>query len=170
MNAPIMVTWDAEAEVFHPLPHFIKRCNATFVDTMRYKMEITEERSTASHSHFFAALNEAWANLPESQADRFPTSEHLRKWALIRAGYSDQRQIVCASKAEALRMRAFIAPIDEYAIVTVNEAVVTVFTAKSQSYKAMGRREFNDSKSKVLDIVAELIGVTSRELEKAEAA
>jgi hypothetical protein len=39
---------------------------------------------------------------------------------------------------------------DEYAIVTVREAVVTVYTAKSQSMRAMGRETFQKSKDDVL--------------------
>jgi hypothetical protein len=121
-------------------------------------------------TRFFVRRDEAWVNLPEHEAERFQTSEHLRKWSLIKCGYADQRQIVCASKAEALRFRAFIVPMDDYAIVTANESVVTVFTAKSQSMKAMGRREFHESKQKVLDYVAALIGVKPEDLQKAEAA
>jgi len=38
---------------------------------------------------------------------------------------------------EAQRIAAFIKPMDTYAMVIVNECVVTVYTAKSQSLKAM---------------------------------
>jgi len=164
----IITRWTGEA--FAPLPHFRKRCDMDLVIGEVYRLTIQEERSDVSHRHYFAAVHEAWINLPEDQAERWPSSEHLRKWCLIRAGYSDQRQIVCASKAEAQRVRAFIAPMDDYAIVTAQEAVVTVFTAKSQSTKAMGRKEFQESKQRVLDMLAEMIGVRPAELEKAEAA
>lgn len=168
MDAPIIARWSGEA--FEPLPHFTRRCNSTLVIGEVYRMAIEEERSIQSHRHYFAALHEGWMNLPEHQAERFETSEKLRKYALIKCGYADQRQIVCASKAEALRLRAFIAPMDDYAIVTANESVVTVFTAQSQSKKAMGGRVFQESKQRVLDYVAGLIGVQPAELEKAEAA
>jgi hypothetical protein len=41
---------------------------------------------------------------------------------------------------------------------------------QSQSVKAMGNRDFQQSKSDVLDFVADLLGVTTDELAKAEAA
>lgn len=123
-----------------------------------------------SHRHYFATIADAWQNLPRHEAERFQSSEHLRKYALIKCGYADQRQIVCASKAEAQRLRAFVAPMDDYAIVTAVESVVTVFTAKSQSTKAMGRREFNESKQRVLDYVSQILGVSTDDLQKAEAA
>ncbi|WP_216073446.1 hypothetical protein, partial [Acinetobacter baumannii] len=73
----------------------------------------------ASHNHEFAWLHEAWHSLPERYAEQFPSSEHLRKYALIQAGYSNSHSLVCGSKAEALRLAAFIRPMDEFAVVTV---------------------------------------------------
>jgi len=126
-----------------------------------------EHRSSATHNHYFASLHDAWANLGEDAAERFPTPEHLRKWALIRAGYRDERSIVCASKAEAQRVAGFVRPLDGYAVVTVREALVTIYTAQSQSMKAMGRKVFQESKQAVLDIVAGMIGVAPDQLGKA---
>lgn len=128
------------------------------------------ERSANSHRHFFACLNEAWRNLPDELLDEYPTAEHLRKKALVRKGYADERSIVCGSKAEAQRIAAFMKPMDDFAVVTVRDAVVRVYTAKSQSVKAMGAKEFAASKSDVLDFVADLIGVTTDQLAKAQAA
>jgi hypothetical protein len=91
------------------------------------------ERSSASHRHYFAAVYDAWLNLPEIDAERFPTADHLRKYALIRAGYCDTRELVCASKAEAVRVGAFMKPMDPYALVAISGAVVRVYTAKSQA-------------------------------------
>jgi hypothetical protein len=55
---------------------------------------------------------------------------------------------------------------DDFAVVIVREAVVLVWTAKSQSVKAMGAKDFQQSKSDVLDFLADLIGVSSDELAK----
>jgi len=130
----------------------------------------SDRRSAVSHSHYFAAVNEAWRNLPEDMADDFPTSEHLRKWALVKSGFRDERSIACSSRAEALRIAAFVRPIDEFAIVVVREAVVTVYTAKSQSLRAMGKAEFQRSKDGVLDVLAKLIGTSTEDLKSARAA
>lgn len=157
MSAPPLVCqWDGD--VFRPRhPRIADR---DFVVGQTYALVEQHARSQASHSHFFAALEEAWSNLPEREAERFPTAEALRKFCLIRAGYADSRSIVAASKAEALRVAAFVKPMDAFAVVTVKNAVITVFTAQSQSLKAMGRQIFGDSKQKVLEIAAELVGVT----------
>ena len=157
-------TWTGEA--MEPLPNFAKRCDERFVVGERYRLEVVEDRSHRSHSHFFAAVHDAWLNLPEDKLERFPTDEHLRKWALIKAGFRDERTIVVASKAEARRLVAFMRPLDDYAVVVARDAVVVVWTAKSQSYKAMGRKEFQRSKDAVLTVCAELVGVTVADLRK----
>jgi hypothetical protein len=156
---PLLATWDGEA--FSPLPRFAKICDRELVVGEQHRIVIEEERSHASHNHFFASVAEAWKNLPDDLAERFQTADHLRKFALIKSGYHDERSVVCASKAEAQRVAAFIRPIDDYAVVTVNEATVRFFTAKSQSMKAMGKTDFYASKQAVLDTVAAMIGVTA---------
>lgn len=168
MPAPALFTWQGDG--FTPLPRFAKQCDRDFVIGETYRLAEIEDRSQKAHNHFFAALHEGWLNLPEHLAERFPSEEHLRKWCLIRAGYSDSQTFTCASKAEALRMAAFIRPIDEFSVVTVQEATVSHFTARSQSKRAMGAEEFQKSKQAVLDIVANMIGVAPAALEHAEAA
>lgn len=148
-------------------PSFQRQADAMFCIGETYTMVPVEDRSAASHRHFFASVNEAWANLPEGLAAEYPTAEHLRKAALIRAGYRDERSIVCASRAEALRVAAFVRPLDAYALVVVSEAVVRVYTAQSQSVRAMGKDAFQKSKDDVLTALAGMIGVTTQELHNA---
>ncbi len=153
---PLVFDWDGEAMI----PRSPRLADKHYVVGEFYRMVPHEDRSMRSHRYYFASVNEAWKNLPEHLAERFPTAEHLRKYALIRAGYRDERSIAAASKAEAQRVAAFIKPMDEYAIVRVSEAVVTVYTAKSQSMRAMGKKAFGESKEAVLDILSAMIGTT----------
>jgi hypothetical protein len=141
--------WDGEAMV--PLRRFHNVANSEFTVGEKYRMEAQEQRSLISHNHYFATLQGIWESLPERYGDAIPSVEHMRKWALIRTGYRDERSIVCASKAEAKRVAAFVKPMDDFAIVVVNEATVAVYTAKSQSHKAMGGKEFQKSKEAVLE-------------------
>jgi hypothetical protein len=149
-----------------PLPRFAKTADEHFVIGEVYHLEEHKERSPASHRHYFAMVKEAWENLPETEV-RWPTPEHLRKWALVRAGYYDEKQVVCASKAEALRWApVLIAASGEYAVVVPRKSVVTIYTAKSQSMKAMGAKAFQESKEAVLGIVAGLIQVDVAQLDE----
>lgn len=161
---PIQFRWDGEHMI--PLVRFERAADAQFCIGEVYTLVEHQERSMASHGHYFACVNEAWRNLPEAEVDRFPTAEHLRKWALIRAGFRDERTIVCGSAAEAQRMAAFMKPLDEYAIIVPREATVTVWTAQSQSMKAMGKAVFQTSKDEVLGVLADLLGTTVEALAK----
>lgn len=164
--APILFRWDGEAMV-PASQYWAKRADEAFVVGETYKLVEHHDHSQSSRNHYFACLAEAWQTLPEHLLEEYPTAEHLRKKMLIRCGYADERSIVCASKAEAQRVAAFIKPMDSYAIVTVREAVVRVYTAQSQAMKAMGAKVFQESKTKVLDAVADLLGVERDQLGRA---
>lgn len=163
---PIYFQWDGEAMI----PKIPRLADKHYVVGETYSLIPHEDRSLASHRHYFASINEAHQNLPEDLQERLPTPEALRKYALIRAGFRDERSIACASKAEAQRVAAFVKPMDEFAIVTVEEATVTVYTAKSQSMKAMGKKVFDESKDAVLRVISEMIGTDAATLNQARAA
>lgn len=158
--APIWCTYDGESFI----PKVPSVADRYYVVGETYKMAPHEDRSSSSHNHYFASVTEAWRNLPEAVAEHFPTAEHLRKYALIKAGYADHRSIALNSKAEAQRVASFVKPVDEFSIVTVHEATVTIYTAQSQSRRAMGNKTFQDSKRKVLDIVSAMIAVPAQTL------
>jgi hypothetical protein len=160
MTYPVRFQWDGEVMVCKQ-PGLADR---QYVVGETYHLIPHEPRSRATHNHFFACVHEAWLNIPLTMADRFPTEEHLRKWALIQAGYFDERSIACSSKAEAVRIAAFVKPMDDFAIVVARESTVVVLTAKSQSMKAMGKKVFAESKAAVLDKLAELVGVSTEAL------
>jgi hypothetical protein len=157
----IAARWDGAT--FVPLIRFRNLCDENYVVGEIYSLEPLEQRSMKSHSHYFAALTEMWRSLPDDVAIRFPTVESLRKWALIHEGFADSKEIVATSKAEAQRIAAFTRGLNDHAVVSVREHVVRVFTAKSQSLKAMGAQDFKRSKDSVLEYVASMIGVKKEE-------
>lgn len=168
MNAipPLAFDWTGDAMS----PKLPKLADKFYVVGEVYRLAPHEERSAASHRHYFASINEAHNNLPDEIAERLPTPEHLRKFALIRAGYRDERTIVCPTKGEAMRVAAFVRPLDDFAVVETDGLVVTVYTAKSQSMRAMGKKTFQESKDAVLRIIAELIGADPTTLKQSRAA
>lgn len=156
MSAPLLFVWTDDGTMA-PLPRFAKACDDAYTIGEVYRMEVQEQRSLISHNHYFATLQDIWLSLPEEFGERISSAEHMRKWALIRTGYRDESSIVCASKAEAQRVAAFIRPMDDFALVVVNGATVTVYTAKSQSMKAMGAKAFQQSKEAVLEYCQGLV-------------
>lgn len=155
-DRPILFSWDGEA--MRPYsPFWATEADRVYVVGERYSLVAHHDRSQASHNAYFAQIAEAWHRLPEDLVVRWPSPEHLRKYALIKAGYRNERSTVCASENEAQRVAALIRPMDDYAIIVVEGNVVIIFTAKSQSYDAMGSKEFQESKDRVLDVIAEMI-------------
>ena len=160
---PFYTQWTGHS--FVPInDRWAKECIDRFEVGDTYRLDEAHERSANTHRHFFACVNEAWNNLPESVTFDHPSPDHLRKWALIMTGFRQERHFSCASKAEARRLAMFIRPMDEHAVIIPREATVTVLTAESQSMKAMGKERFAASKSAVLDYLSRLIGTTPDEL------
>jgi hypothetical protein len=161
---PVQFEWTGDFMV--PLLRFHRRCNEQYVVGQVYRLVEEEERSHASHAHYFSCLNEAWRNLPEDIADRFPTAESLRRWSLIKCGFADVRSMVYETANDAKRAATLLGLYNEHAVIVAKGCVVSVYVAKSQSTRAMDKTTFQASKTAVLDLVASMIGVTSAELAK----
>lgn len=164
MISPVIFQWDGDHMV--PMPRFAQLCDKTFVVHEYYRMNVILERSWRSHAHYFAALHEAWANLPEEyQMESWAqSSEHLRHFALIRVGLFDAKIDQVSTNAEAIRTAALIRPLAPLSVVTAVRSTVVTHTAQSQSYAAMGGAEFQKSKGLVLDFVADLARTTRGQL------
>lgn len=166
MSRPIAFQWDGEAmKPLHP-----KLADKEYVVGERYTLAPFEQRSQVSHNHEFAWLHEAWLNLPEEYAEVFPTAEHLRKRALIDAGYFDETTVDAGSNAAAVRVAVGFRKVSEFALVIVRGPIVVHRTAKSQSRRAMGAKVFQESKTAIMEVIANMIGVAPEQIAKARAA
>lgn len=161
---PVVFVWDGDHMV--PLPRFKHLCDRQFAVHEEYPLMIVENRSMASHRHFFAAVHEGWANLAEEYAGRFPSSEHLRAWALVEAGYSSESVYAMDSAKDAMSLAKAIRAADDLVIIRVSGDVVKVFRPMSQSVAAMKKDPFEASKKAVLEIVASMARTTPAELTK----
>jgi hypothetical protein len=159
---PLQMRW--EGDVMRPLNP--RAADRQYVVGQVYNLDHREDRSDATHRHEFAWLHEAWLNLPEQLADAFPTSEHLRKRALIQAGYCDETLIDVGSKVGAMRVAAEFRKVDDFALVIVRGPVVVIRRAKSQSRRAMDSKTFQASKTAILEVVAGMIGVSPDDLSR----
>jgi hypothetical protein len=165
MKHPIYAQWDGES--FVPMKRFAKACDQELVVGKVYCLDTVEDRSLASHRRYFAALNDAWANLREDLAEEYPSPEHFRKKLLVKAGYAKERVVVCSSKAQAHDIAAAFHDVDEYCVAIPFENVLKIYTAESQSMRAMGKKRFLESADKVLALAAEMIGAKPEDLGKA---
>lgn len=129
--------------------------------------QAVEHRSSETHRHFFAVVNEAWKNLPEELADDFPNPETLRKWALIKAGFCSETRIVCANNSEAMTLAAKAKAMDKFSLIAIDGKAVTIWTADSQRRDAMGRQQFQEAKERAIDIISTLLGTDAATLKEA---
>jgi len=161
---PIVARWTGEE--LTPIGRSRADCDAELVIGQIYRLERIEDRSQASHAHQFAWLAEAWRNLPDDLVDDYPTPEHLRKRALIQAGYFDETIIDVGNRAGALRVATALRGIDDFAYVAVRGSIVVRRVAKSQARGKMDKRAFQESKTAIMEIIAGLIGVTPEALQQ----
>lgn len=152
---PTVFTWDGE----HMIPQHPSRADKLFVVGQKYSFVQHEDRSTVTHNHEFAFVRNAWMSLPENLADQFPTPESLRKRALIDAGYYNETAVDAGSNAAALRVAGAFRQIDDFSLVIVRGPIVIRRTAKSQSRRAMDKKEFQDSKTAILETISDMIGI-----------
>jgi hypothetical protein len=156
---------------FAPTERFRAAINENFADGAVYWLTVEPQRSEKSHGHEFAWVTEAWKTLPDHLTAEYPSSEHLRKKALIATGWHTVQDYVCTSRAEAARWAENLRrEADKYAVIVVSGTVVRVFKARSQAKAAMGAADFQASKTHILDWIAHLIGVAPEDLLQARAA
>lgn len=166
MSAPFNCRWHAHDRVLLPLGRYADECARNFADGAVVRLESVEDRSWKSHDHQFAWVAEAWRQLPEEIAADYPNPKALRRRALIACGYYTQETFAFADERSA---RAFMAYAgerekDEYPLILCSESVVIIRRAESQQRAKMGAKRFQESKTAILGMISELIGVAPETL------
>jgi RNase H-fold protein (predicted Holliday junction resolvase) len=157
-DVPFQAVWQGDG--FTPAtPYFQRMADKQFVIGEKYLLNVQQERSVRAHQHYFANLKEAFDNLPERYQADFPDIAIFRAHGLIVTGWRDVVVSVFATADDAKKMAALVQGYDRLAVVVVNEHVVTVMRAKSQSLRAMGKKDFAKSKADVLAWAWGLVGV-----------
>ena len=163
LSAPLVTRWNGEG--FAPLGRSRVEADAAYVIGEVYRIEVIEERSLKSHAHEFAWLKEAWQNLPEDLMDLYPSPEHLRKRALIDAGFYDETIIDAGSNAAALRIASTFRQRDDFSLVIVRGPAIVIRDAKSQSRRVMNKQDFRASKTAIMEVISGMVGVTPGQLQ-----
>lgn len=114
-------------------------------------------RSVASHHSFFAELQELYDTMPEIVTERFPSFDAFRKFCLIRTGWRNETVYTCETAQEALRWSIRLRQLDSFSVVAVSGLHITVWTAKSQSMKSMGKEDFQKSRDDVTAYAKQLL-------------
>ena len=124
-----------------------------------YRLDIYNERSEAFHGKYFATISEAWTHLPMPWDQMLPTPEHLRKYALIKAGWCDSIIMPMKSKTDAIASVHAMKLLDAYCIATATGNVLTIWKARSQRKAFQSAKEFYETAVRVFDVIGGIIGV-----------
>lgn len=108
---------------------------------------------------FFAAIRDSFDTMPDHHRARFPSSEVLRKHALIAAGWCDVMTVVAGSKAAAPGIAAAFQHKDRYCVAIVRGDVVIVSTARSMSRRSLLRPQFREIADKAFAWIEATTGV-----------
>jgi hypothetical protein len=158
MSWAIKLLWTGEVlKPAHPMREELKVGSV-------HRFVLDDERSIASHNHYFAALQIAYNNLPENTQARFQCFEHFRAWCLMKCGYAKQDLYPMDTEKDAKVLATAIGGRHPFAIITISGTTVQVLTPMSQSKSAMGHDLFQASKVAVLDLAASMIGISTDEL------
>ncbi len=160
---PIAI-WDGEA--FYPEARFQWQCQQDYAVGEKYQFEALPMRSVASHNHYFAALTDAWLNIREDYPRKFPSPEHLRKWALVETGHCTENVTVYDTSKDARQAATRIRVRDAYVVMQVKGNVLYEWEPLSQAVLAQDPEKFQKAKTAVLDLLASMIGVKQKQLGK----
>jgi len=164
---PAVFTWTGEAMV--PTPESLPLCMRQFDKGALYQMRAMRERSVKSHNEFMALVKEAFDNLPEHLASRFPTVSRLRYWCLAKCGYCAEKTRIFQTRHDAKVFEDYVIESSTTSYCQVEGNVAMIWTPTSQRYKydpEMDYEEFEKSKEAVLELLADMIGVHPRELKR----
>lgn len=166
---PVGFIWDGRSMI--PLDRYRALANRQFRPGKEYALIPHQGRSAKAHGTYFKCVEVCWQNLPEhwqrqrdSNMERFPTAEHLRKWALIMEGFADEHTMACDSEEKAREVAALCRSLDGYAVIRVSADVVIVWTAQSQDHHHMGHEDFQRSVDKVLGRLSDMLGISTDDL------
>jgi hypothetical protein len=154
--SPFPLVWTDEGCFRPATPYWQSKADKRFVVGLKYLMVELQERSVKAHRHYFANLKEAFDNLPEGH--EFADVEALRARALIMTGWREEEVTIWSTKQDAERFVKYRQR-SKHELVVVNDNNVVVFRPKSQSLRAMGKKDFMQSKQDVLAWCWALVGV-----------
>lgn len=149
----VRVLWDGK--VFHPHSKSLEQCKK--LEHTWHTMSTEGERSTESHNHYFAKLEELFSTLPEETAARFRNIDHFRSWCLIHEGFANEQCLFESSPSEAQVAARTLRKREPFSMVDVSGTVVRIWSAESQARNVMSRKRFEESKQKVLELAEHLV-------------
>ncbi len=142
---------------------------------------IDKGRSAQDHRRFFGLIRAAFHQWSESHAFQPTNEEQLRAWALVQAGWTDVATVeIPAGYAEGDGRRLFASVVEGtcraldgpggYHELRVNDASLSIITARTIRWSEVGQREFGRIRDGVENALELALGVTADQLLREKAA
>lgn len=163
-TSPVPMRFEKGIGFFPENQYWRNICDDRFGDGEVVTLDEVNDRSQKSHDQLFPLLREAFSQLPEEFKEQFPTAEHLRARALIEAGYFNETVVDAGFPDTAREFASTIRARSTFSLVVIRDNFVIIRDPRSQSLRAMKKKEFQESKTKVLEVVCDMIGITVDEL------
>ena len=144
-----------------PLPRFRKLCDELFAVHAEYAMIEHHGRNMRQHRAYFAALNDVFDNLAEEYEGIYPSSEHLREWALCQTEFCTVTHEAYETRKDAMQAAKAVRKVAPYAVISVAGSTLVTKHAMSQSVRVMGKETFEASCKAVLDVVVGMARMTA---------
>ena len=136
----------------------------------------SKPRSVEQLRRFFAMLRAMFSHWPEGSEFQPDDMEHLRKWALIKAGHRETTDVPVAwaedqpglTKLAALAIEGALKAAGAYAFIRPHPegGLVRVFKAKSIAFDKLGQAEFNSLNDAVETVYAQETGLDPEQVLK----
>jgi hypothetical protein len=181
---PVLAVWNEADLTFKVESRFGALARRQFVNGEEYPISVVEERSSADHNHYWAAVTNAWDNIRDpATLEILSSPDLLRQWAMVQGGKWCNTTIFAPLSKQAAMKAAERAAINfrhrgRYIEIVVRHShdeetgeengwAVVIKEAVSQSRSEMDKETFRESKKDVLDILSGIIEVKRKDLENA---
>ncbi len=154
--------WDGRAMV--PLDRFRALANRQYHAGQEYVLSPHKGRSEESHRHYHACVRKGFDNLPESYSEKILSPEHLRKRCLVWEGYADHTEHLCENDEAIAAMILLVRKLEPYAVMKQEGLLLHIWVPQSQDHASMGHELFQESKERVLSRIANMCGISLKEL------
>lgn len=163
----------ARTKAMVPTKRYRRTATQQFHDGEEYPLTIVQARSRAAHNRYFAALHEAFVNVREDIAARWPTEEHFRAWLLIETKWCVEKEIDCVNERHAMLLAKHCRSESPFARIKITESPTTgkktlvfIWVPMSQDHSSMDKETFKKSSDDVLDLAAHFSRTNRTELLK----
>ena len=134
------------------------------------RCQVSKPRSNPAHRMFFGIIAVAFEQWPENAKFKPTSVEHLRSWALIKAGHYNSLDVPAhnpkVAAAIVIKLVEAVKADDKHPIIWAMKDSVRVYTPKSVAYSEVAQADFSKISEAVYTEIEKVLGVPIAELRR----